>query len=111
MTLLRTVRSRDVHCITAWALSAMLLTAATGAFALMCLAPSKADPDAFAYNRILGRDINLGNALDAPSEGAWGVRLKSTPSETPLSIPCGYRSPGPCGYRSPGLLTLSKAHP
>ena len=43
----------------------------------MCLAPSKADPDAFAYNRMLGRGINLGNALDAPSEGAWGVRLKS----------------------------------
>jgi endoglucanase len=28
-------------------------------------------------NRRLGRGINLGNALDAPSEGAWGVTLKA----------------------------------
>lgn len=32
--------------------------------------------DAFAYNHLLGRGINLGNALEAPSEGAWGVTLK-----------------------------------
>jgi len=24
-------------------------------------------------NRLLGRGINLGNALEAPQEGAWGV--------------------------------------
>jgi endoglucanase len=32
--------------------------------------------DAFYYNRLLGRGINLGNALEAPIEGAWGVTLK-----------------------------------
>jgi endoglucanase len=40
-------------------------------------ASSNADPDAFAYNRLLGRGMNIGNALDAPREGAWGVTLKS----------------------------------
>jgi len=32
--------------------------------------------DIFAANHRLGRGINLGNALDAPNEGEWGVRLK-----------------------------------
>jgi len=32
--------------------------------------------DAFLQNERLGRGINLGNALDAPYEGAWGVVLK-----------------------------------
>jgi endoglucanase len=36
-----------------------------------------AEPDAFAYNRLLGRGINLANALDAPHEGDWGVTLKA----------------------------------
>jgi endoglucanase len=35
-----------------------------------------ADTDAFTSNRSLGRGMNLGNALDAPREGAWGVTLK-----------------------------------
>lgn len=35
-----------------------------------------APPDAFAVNKMLGRGINLGNALDAPEEGAWGLTLK-----------------------------------
>src|ERR1700681_3953301 len=35
------------------------------------------DDDAFHYNRLLGRGINLGNALDAPQEGAWGVTLEA----------------------------------
>jgi endoglucanase len=39
--------------------------------------PAFADIDAFAYNRLLGRGMNLGNALEAPSEGAWGVTLKA----------------------------------
>jgi endoglucanase len=34
------------------------------------------DREAFAYNRALGRGINIGDALDAPAEGAWGVTLK-----------------------------------
>jgi endoglucanase len=33
--------------------------------------------DAFHYNRLLGRGINLGNALEGPHEGAWGVTLKA----------------------------------
>jgi endoglucanase len=33
--------------------------------------------DAFAYNRLLGRGINLGDALDGPKEGAWGVTLEA----------------------------------
>jgi endoglucanase len=32
--------------------------------------------DIHAANRKLGRGINLGNALDAPKEGDWGVTLK-----------------------------------
>jgi endoglucanase len=28
------------------------------------------------FNASLGRGINLGNALEAPSEGAWGLRLR-----------------------------------
>src|SRR5215468_10049486 len=35
------------------------------------------DDDAFHYNRLLGRGINLGNALEGPHEGAWGVTLKA----------------------------------
>jgi endoglucanase len=34
------------------------------------------EKDAFYYNRLLGLGINLGNALDAPVEGAWGITLK-----------------------------------
>src|SRR5262245_41709257 len=30
-----------------------------------------------ALNKKLGRGINLGNALEAPKEGAWGVTLKA----------------------------------
>jgi endoglucanase len=38
-----------------------------------------ADPpdDAFAANRRLGRGINLGNALEAPKEGDWGLMLEA----------------------------------
>ena len=32
-------------------------------------------PDPFTLNQRLGRGVNLGNALDAPSEGDWGVVL------------------------------------
>jgi endoglucanase len=38
--------------------------------------PAAADEDAFHYNRLLGRGINLGNTLDAPREGAWGLTIK-----------------------------------
>ena len=33
--------------------------------------------DAAAVNRLLGRGINFGNGLDAPSEGEWGFTLKA----------------------------------
>jgi len=36
----------------------------------------KSSPDPFEQNKRLGRGMNLGNALEAPSEGEWGVRLK-----------------------------------
>jgi endoglucanase len=32
---------------------------------------------AMQKSHILGRGVNLGNALDAPTEGAWGVTLKA----------------------------------
>ncbi len=34
------------------------------------------NPSIFELNKKLGKGINLGNALEAPSEGAWGVTLK-----------------------------------
>jgi endoglucanase len=37
---------------------------------------TRPDDGIAAANQRLGRGINLGNALDAPSEGAWGVTLK-----------------------------------
>jgi endoglucanase len=57
--------------------SAFFLLATATVLALSYSSPSTAEPDAFAYNRLLGRGINLGNALDAPTEGAWGVTLKA----------------------------------
>ena len=32
--------------------------------------------DIFAVNKTLARTMNFGNALEAPSEGAWGVKLE-----------------------------------
>ncbi len=31
----------------------------------------------FELNQKLGRGVNLGNALDAPQEGEWGLTLRS----------------------------------
>jgi endoglucanase len=39
--------------------------------------PAASPDDAFRANKRLGRGINLGNALEAPSEGAWGLTLKA----------------------------------
>ena len=33
--------------------------------------------DPYEVNKSLGRGVNLGNALDAPNEGEWGVTLKA----------------------------------
>jgi endoglucanase len=33
--------------------------------------------DVFAANKALGRGINFGNALEAPTEGAWGMRIEA----------------------------------
>ena len=46
-------------------------------FAAASVSAFAQDDDAFHYNRRLGRGINLGNALDGPHEGAWGVTLKA----------------------------------
>jgi endoglucanase len=40
-------------------------------------ADEKPARDISSANKALGRGINLGNALDAPNEGAWGVVLKA----------------------------------
>jgi endoglucanase len=40
-------------------------------------ADEKTDGGAHAANRKLGRGINLGNALEAPKEGEWGVTLEA----------------------------------
>ena len=34
------------------------------------------EPDAFQVTRMLGRGVNLGNALEAPKEGEWGLTLQ-----------------------------------
>lgn len=39
---------------------------------------ASAEKDAFYWNARIGRGVNLGNALEAPEEGAWGVRLEAS---------------------------------
>jgi endoglucanase len=39
-------------------------------------APQPKFPDAFAAKDALGRGVNMGNALEAPEEGDWGVEIK-----------------------------------
>jgi endoglucanase len=50
---------------------------ATSLALVVAAAPAPEDRDAFEAVRRLGRGINFGNALDAPSEGAWGMELKA----------------------------------
>ena len=52
---------------------AAILVASTPA-----LQPPKAEKsDVFAINKALGRGMNLGNALEAPKEGEWGLKLEA----------------------------------
>ena len=55
-------------------LGIVLFGAACVAAAEPNAAPAKPDP--FKINTLLGRGVNLGNALEAPTEGEWGVVLK-----------------------------------
>jgi len=48
---------------------------ALASFAVAADPPAK-PRDAFEANRMLGRGVNLGNALEAPKEGEWGITLK-----------------------------------
>jgi endoglucanase len=41
------------------------------------LVPPSGQGTVFDQNKLLGRGINLGNALEAPNEGEWGVTLKA----------------------------------
>ncbi|MBN2001981.1 MAG: glycoside hydrolase family 5 protein [Anaerolineae bacterium] len=41
------------------------------------LVPASDAPDRFEQGRRLGRGVNLGNALEAPSEGDWGLVLQA----------------------------------
>ena len=52
----------------------LLLAAVT--FQSLAAEPSDKMPDAFALCRSIGRGINLGNGLEAPSEGAWGYKIE-----------------------------------
>jgi endoglucanase len=54
----------------------MLLLATCWLTATVALAADPAFPSAVEMNRQLGRGINMGNALDGPSEGAWGMKIE-----------------------------------
>jgi endoglucanase len=49
---------------------------ATLALALLLPGATIAADDIFAANKALGRGVNLGNALEAPKEGDWGLKLE-----------------------------------
>ena len=52
------------------------LSAATGSGQLL-FPVSASSTSIFTSNQMLGRGINLGNALEAPYEGAWGLTLEA----------------------------------
>lgn len=55
----------------------MLRLAFTILSVFVFLVPARAQQaDAFAVNRMLGRGINLGNALEAPEVGSWGMEIR-----------------------------------
>src|SRR5215470_807883 len=53
-----------------------LLTLLVTFTATTAVARAEAPADMHAANQKLGRGMNLGNALEAPKEGAWGVILQ-----------------------------------
>src|SRR4051812_42869249 len=53
-----------------------LLVAGGTVFTRGAEAPAGSPSDAFALCRSIGRGINLGNGLEAPSEGAWGYKIE-----------------------------------
>ncbi|RPH56939.1 MAG: glycoside hydrolase family 5 protein [Chloroflexi bacterium] len=56
---------------------ALALTLLSACSAAPTPAPTPEPPvDAFTINQRLAHSVNLGNALEAPTEGAWGVTLK-----------------------------------
>jgi endoglucanase len=77
----RLPKSTAVSCLPGaewcWGFPTLAVLLIGAAFAFLNPSFSKAEPDAFSYNTLLGRGINLGDALDAPTEGAWGVTLKA----------------------------------
>ncbi len=75
------LRAISLFTISGLALSALFFTAGcifeTREIPLVSTPVKIVTPSALAVNAQLGRGINVGNALDAPSEGAWGVVLKA----------------------------------
>ena len=55
--------------------SSLAIILALASSALAADPPAK-PRDPFAANRTIGRGVNLGNALEAPKEGEWGITLK-----------------------------------
>jgi endoglucanase len=62
-------------CTTAWAIFMRVLFLAFIASCSLSSFCAAGTDDIFAANTKLGRGINLGNALEAPEEGQWGVTL------------------------------------
>jgi endoglucanase len=60
-----------------WWLFGRTIVLGMGLIAAISAACAQEDDDVFRYNRLLGRGINLGNAMDGPREGAWGVTLEA----------------------------------
>ena len=58
--------------------STMVLAVIIGINSVMAAEPNmqQAKIDPFKMNQLLGRGVNFGNALDAPSEGEWGFTLE-----------------------------------
>ena len=64
--------------------SLFLALIASGSLTGLCAA---ATDDIFAANKKLGREINLGNALEAPKEGEWGVTLNARNADLVEGLP------------------------